>query len=152
MRALVLILVILISACSSTKQPSTYYVNKERKDESLELLKVNPPVYPQDLLLQGIEGYVIFEYDINKKGRVVNVELLEEHPYSIFRAAAMRSLKSSRYKPKLVDGKPVMAKGYSRKITFVDAERSGRTIKQLKGDCTNGDLTQINKHDCLQLE
>jgi len=153
LKAILIIFVILISGCSSAnKQTAYYYKGGEGADEKLELLKIKPAIYPQDVLEEGIQGHVRFKYDINERGRVVNIELVDEHPYSIFRAAALRSLKSSRYKPKVVDGKPVVVKGYMRNFKFLDQSQNVKSVEEAKRECLNGDLKQLGENDCLKLD
>ena len=72
---------------------------------------INPvkPKYPSELEEDEIEGEVILELSINKKGKVIDVKVLEsEHP--LFTKAAVKTAKNYKFIPgKTKDGKPVDA-------------------------------------------
>ncbi len=72
---------------------------------------INPtkPKYPQELEEDEIEGEVILELSISKKGKVLSVKVIEsEHP--LFTKAAVKTAKNYKFVPgKTKDGKPVDA-------------------------------------------
>ena len=67
----------------------------------------------------GIAGVVIVGFSIDEKGKVFNSHIIDEQPKGYFGEAALISVKLSRYKPRVVDGKPVIVENKSRKVTFV---------------------------------
>ena len=72
---------------------------------------INPvkPKYPDELEEDEIEGEVILELSISKKGKVISVKVIEsEHP--LFAKAAVKTAKRYKLIPgKTKDGKPVDA-------------------------------------------
>lgn len=85
--------------------------------EYLPIVKVAPQ-YPRRALSKGIEGYVILEYTVTKKGTVENPVVIESKPNRIFDKSAIKSALRYKYKPRVVDGKPIEVSGVRTKITF----------------------------------
>ena len=77
-----------------------------------------PPVYPRRAVDRGIEGWVIVEFTVTETGEVKDPRVVEAHPELIFNDAAIRAARKFRYKPRIVDGKPVSVAGVLHKITF----------------------------------
>ncbi len=65
------------------------------------------PQYPRKAAMQGKEGWVKLEFTITETGSVTDVVVLESRPRRIFDRAAVRAILKWKFKPKLVDGKPV---------------------------------------------
>ncbi|HHC71484.1 MAG TPA: energy transducer TonB [Thiotrichales bacterium] len=65
------------------------------------------PQYPRKAAMQGKEGWVKLEFTITESGTVTDVRVLESNPRRIFDRAAVRAILKWKFKPKLVDGKPV---------------------------------------------
>lgn len=62
------------------------------------------PAFPEDARRRGLQGDVILKVRISATGEVVDVEVLRgEEP---FLAAAIAAVRTWRYRPALVDGKP----------------------------------------------
>lgn len=62
------------------------------------------PIYPEAARKKGIEGTVVLKLIINERGEVVSVKLIRgDEPFA---TAAMDAVRTWRYKPALVDGKP----------------------------------------------
>ncbi len=65
-----------------------------------------PPVYPDELRQQGIEGEVELQFVIDEKGIVQFAEVVKPlHPYLDY--AAVLAIKQWRFEPPLREGKPV---------------------------------------------
>lgn len=73
----------------------------------LPLVRIEPQ-YPRKAAMNGTEGFVVLEFDITETGSVANVSVLEAQPQRSFDAAARQALLKWKYKPKVVDGKPVL--------------------------------------------
>ena len=86
-------------------------------DNHLPLIKV-APVYPVDAYRAGQEGYVLLEFSVNDKGRVVNPVVVEESPDGVFVDAAIKAALDFRYIPRVVDGTAVSTDGVRNLITF----------------------------------
>lgn len=85
--------------------------------EYLPIVKVAPQ-YPRRALSRGIEGYVVVEYTVTKQGTVKDPIVIEAKPESIFNRAAIKSASRYKYKPRVVDGKPIEVPGVRTRITF----------------------------------
>ena len=73
---------------------------------AIPLVRV-PPMYPQRALMRGLEGWVRLKFDISPTGAVENPEVVEAEPPIIFNQAAKAAIKKWKYKPRIVDGRPV---------------------------------------------
>ena len=64
--------------------------------EIMPLYKTEP-VYPQTALMRGIEGYVKLKFDIDPKGRVFNIRIIEAYPARIFNRSAKKAVASWKF-------------------------------------------------------
>ncbi|MDH5465399.1 MAG: energy transducer TonB, partial [Thiovulaceae bacterium] len=78
--------------------------------EVIPLVRISP-IYPKRALRMRQEGSVTLSFTINPNGTVRNVKVKSSKPKRIFDAAAIRSLKKWKFKPKLQNGKPVSQQG-----------------------------------------
>lgn len=85
--------------------------------EAIPLFRMAPQ-YPDRAASRGIEGYVIMEFTITETGGVANIVVVEASPPGMFDRAAIRAMERWKYKPKVVDGKPVPRHGVQNKISF----------------------------------
>ena len=100
--------------------------------EYLPIVKVQPQ-YPRRALSRGMTGWVIVEFTVNEQGQVKDPMVVEncgwiksarnngecfDNPNSVFDSAAMKAALKFKYKPKVIDGKPVETAGVQNKITF----------------------------------
>lgn len=85
--------------------------------EYLPIVKIAPQ-YPRRALSRGIEGYAIVEYTVTRLGTVKDPVVIESSPGTIFNNAAIKSALRYKYKPRVVDGKPIAVSGVRTKITF----------------------------------
>jgi len=69
------------------------------------------PQYPRQALLEGIEGWVRLEFVINPDGTVADPAVTDAEPPRIFNTSAMRAILRWKFKPRIVDGKPVPRRG-----------------------------------------
>ena len=83
----------------------------------LPIVKV-APVYPRDAQTQGIEGYVVLEFVVTRTGRTADAVVVESSPPDVFDDAALNAVQKFRYKPRVVDGKPVEVAGVRNRISF----------------------------------
>ncbi len=65
------------------------------------------PQYPRQAALDGTEGYVKIEITITEDGSVEAPRVLEARPRRVFDQAARRAVLKWKFKPRVVDGKPV---------------------------------------------
>ncbi|WP_372881739.1 energy transducer TonB [Psychromonas sp.] len=84
---------------------------------STPLYRVEPR-YPRKALRLKKQGYVLLSFDINEEGRVSNIQVLEAAPEHLFEKEARQALKKWKYKPMLIDGKPVTQTGQKIRLDF----------------------------------
>ena len=89
--------------------------------EYLPIVKVAPQ-YPRRALSRGTEGYVLLEYTVTKSGTVKDPVVIDAKPKGTFDRAAIKSALRYKYKPRVVDGKPIEVHGVRTKIRFKIAE------------------------------
>ena len=65
------------------------------------------PKYPPRALRAGIKGVVTVEFTITTKGTVTDPVIIKSDPPKIFDKAVLRAIKRWKFKPKIVNGKPV---------------------------------------------
>ena len=72
----------------------------------IPLVQVEPK-YPSQALSRKIEGYVVVRLQVTKEGTVSDVEVIDANPKGVFEREAIRAAWRYKFKPKLLDGKPV---------------------------------------------
>lgn len=75
-------------------------------DDVIPLVRVAPQ-YPRHAARKGIEGWVKVEFTILEDGSVSDVSVVDAEPKRIFDREAIRAVMRWKFKPKVVDGKPV---------------------------------------------
>ena len=65
------------------------------------------PQWPREALLNGIEGWVKVEFTILADGTVTDPVVLEAEPRRMFDRNALRAILKWKFKPRIIDGKPV---------------------------------------------
>lgn len=81
--------------------------------ELIPLVRIQPQ-YPRNAARDKIEGYVVMELTVNPDGSVRSARPVESKPRGVFEQAAVQSIIKWRFKPKVVDGKPVEQKALQR--------------------------------------
>ena len=85
--------------------------------EYLPLLKV-APLYPPRASQRNIEGYVIVEYTVTRKGGVRNVRVVEAKPANVFDQAAIEAARKFKYRPRKVDDEVIEVHGVRNRFNF----------------------------------
>ncbi|AOE50992.1 energy transducer TonB [Kangiella sediminilitoris] len=85
------------------------------------LILISPLLKADEVVFsEGIEsGYVLFEFDISKKGKPINIEVIEDHPKGVFVESALKALKKWSFKIRYKGGKAVEQKNMTYKMEFV---------------------------------
>lgn len=78
-----------------------------RLDRDFVPLSRQPPQYPYQAARRGTEGWVRVSFRVTETGTVEDVVVLESEPPGVFDQAATRAVYRWRFKPRVVDGKPV---------------------------------------------
>ncbi|MYD46220.1 MAG: TonB family protein [Gammaproteobacteria bacterium] len=87
-------------------------------NRNLHALTKKVPKYPRAAILNRIEGYVIVRFDVDERGSVDNLSVLEAEPPDVFNEAALAATAQFTYLPKYVDGKPVRVQGERNRLRF----------------------------------
>ncbi len=87
-------------------------------DGSATPLERANPVYPEDAKKQRIGGWVKLSFTISPNGKVTNVRVVDANPANIFNQAALDAVRSWKYRPKVVDGRPVAVEGQTVMLEF----------------------------------
>ncbi len=84
--------------------------------EYLPIVRV-APVYPNRALSRGLEGYVDLMFTVTEAGTVKD-PVVTYSTSSLFERAAKNAVLKFKYKPRVVDGKPVEVPGVETRIRF----------------------------------
>ena len=85
--------------------------------EVTPLIRIEPQ-YPRKAAMQGIEGWVILQFNLTPAGSVSDVQVLSARPPRIFDREAIKALRKWKYRPKMENGKPVEQKGMKVQLNF----------------------------------
>jgi protein TonB len=85
---------------------SETYERGVSSSDALPVVQVAPQ-YPIIAARDGVEGYVIVEFDINEVGAVINVSVIKAQPKRTFDRSAIQAVKGWKYKPKVDQGHAV---------------------------------------------
>lgn len=97
--------------------------NKAMFDGDIIPLQCPPVSYPSDARRAGLSGWVQIEFVVGPDGSVRSAKAVDAQPRGVFEAAAVMAAQRCRFKPKMVDGKPVEQRG-RRKWNF-DLNKAG---------------------------
>jgi len=75
----------------------------------IPLVKIAPR-YPRKAALAGKEGWVKVQFTVTELGTVKDVQVLDSKPRRLFDRAAKKAILKWKFKPRIVDGKPVPRK------------------------------------------
>lgn len=74
--------------------------------EALPLVRIEPR-YPSVARARGIEGWVTVLFNVDTTGGVEDSRVKSAQPRGVFDTAALRAVEKWKYRPKIVDGRPV---------------------------------------------
>lgn len=80
---------------------------KRQFDSDVVPIETVEPEYPREALIQCRRGWVLLEFMVTEEGEVEDVEVLAQDSSRLFDRAARRALSRWRFKPAMIDGKPV---------------------------------------------
>jgi protein TonB len=78
--------------------------------DAIPIVRIEPQ-YPREALLRGIEGWVRLDFTIREDGSVCDVSVVKAEPSNIFNRNAVRAVLRWKFKPRIIDGRPVPRKG-----------------------------------------
>jgi protein TonB len=85
--------------------------------DATPLVRVQPQ-YPYRAARQGIEGWVEVEFSITPLGTVKNLRVVASQPAVLFDRAAMRAISRWKFKPRMVNDKPIARHQVRQRIQF----------------------------------
>lgn len=85
--------------------------------EATPIVRINPR-FPPEAARDGISGWVLLSFTIDETGGVTDVDVIDSEPRRVFDQEARRALLRWKYKPKMVDGKPVAQPGQTVQLDF----------------------------------
>lgn len=88
-----------------------------RDGDATPIVRIEPK-YPIQAARDGKEGWVKLSFSINEIGGVEDVTVIEAQPKRLFDKEAKRALRKWKYKPKVVDGKPLRQTGLTVQLDF----------------------------------
>lgn len=103
--AMLLLEIFVVSVCASLAQVVPRRVRVSQTVMQGLLLQQVKPDYPPDAEKQRVEGVVLLQVRIDKKGNVDKVDLISGHP--LLAPAAIEAVKKWKYKPFLLNGEAV---------------------------------------------
>ncbi|CAH0536377.1 energy transducer TonB [Vibrio marisflavi] len=111
MRILLMLVFLVLGGCSLTpKAPEAQIIEygPNQSTYTQPIVRI-VPVYPEFAVERHVEGYVNLAYDVDSKGSVTNVRILDSKPEHIFNESAVQALSDWKFSiyPK---GKQVIAR------------------------------------------
>ncbi|MBE0368720.1 energy transducer TonB [Pseudoalteromonas sp. MMG013] len=88
-----------------------------RDGDATPIVRIEPK-YPTQAARDGKEGWVQLSFTINELGGVDDVKVIAAEPKRIFNREAIRALRKWKYRPKIVDGKPLVQPGLTVQLDF----------------------------------
>ncbi|WP_052154930.1 energy transducer TonB [Aliiglaciecola lipolytica] len=85
--------------------------------ETTPMIRISPK-YPVHAARDGIQGWVKLKFSIDVSGAVKDIEVIDAQPKRTFDREARKALKKWKYKPQIVDGKPVEKTGLEVVLDF----------------------------------
>ena len=76
-------------------------------DRDLEQLTATEPAYPPEALRDRVEGWVEVDFTVTEAGGVREIEIVAAEPRGVFEAAATAAVGQWRFRPRVVNGRPV---------------------------------------------
>lgn len=86
-------------------------------DRNLLPLTQIKPSYPAGALRRELEGHVIVEFTVTKRGDVSNARVVESTD-RMFERQALAAVERSKYRPRVLDGSPVEVAGVTMRVEF----------------------------------
>lgn len=87
--------------------------NPSAEGDVIPIVRIEPQ-FPREALLKGIGGWVEVEFTIEPDGSVSKPKVIDSQPPRIFDRNALRAIYKWKFKPRIVDGKPVARRARQR--------------------------------------
>ncbi len=90
--------------------------DQSAEGDVIPIVRIDPQ-WPREALLDGTEGWVEVEFTILPDGSVAAPRVLDSEPRRVFDRNALRAILRWKFKPRIVDGRPV-ARQATQRIDF----------------------------------
>ena len=80
-------------------------------------LSIVEPIYPRRAQSRGLEGYCILELTVTPLGTTADVRAIECSS-SLFERSSIQAGQKFKYKPRVVDGRPIATPGVRYKLSY----------------------------------
>jgi protein TonB len=91
--------------------------NLMKDGDATPIVRIEPR-YPMKAAREGKEGWVQMSFSIDTLGGVTDIKVIKSQPKRIFDREAKKALAKWKYKPKIVDGKPIVQTGLTVQLDF----------------------------------
>jgi len=118
-------------AAGAAAQPAAVSDGRNDVYVTAEPLKRTPPNYPSSALSDRREGWVTVSYIISEEGEVIE-PMIEDSSSADFDAATLRAIKSWRYKPATLGGRPIEQSMVQTTIYYKIQDAKGASAKFVK--------------------
>ena len=98
-------------------------------DRDIQPLSLPAPDYPSDLAIENISARCENHFDVTPEGYVTNLDVKCGHPG--FVESSRNAMATLRFKPKIIDGKPVKRTGVVYPIDYLMVDESGTQTELL---------------------
>ncbi len=102
--------------CASDASKARVKAAVPEVQELIPLVRVAPQ-YPRGAIRENVEGWVVLLVKIDAVGEVLEATVFDSSPPGRFEKAALEAVRKWKFKPRVVDGKPVGVTG-SQRFTF----------------------------------
>ena len=105
---------------ASMAQEGRWVTGTAASGETVRVKIISQPglKYPRRAQRNGIEGFVVLNFDIDETGGVVDLRVAESNPRLVFDKVATRYIKKWRFASPAIDGTPVYVGDISLRIPF----------------------------------
>ncbi|NVK22796.1 MAG: energy transducer TonB [Kangiellaceae bacterium] len=76
-------------------------------------------MYSKEAILNNIKGYIKFSFAIAENGTPLNIQVVDSHPIGIFEQEALKALSKWHFKPKIINGRPIVQQNMYYRIDFI---------------------------------
>ena len=77
------------------------------QSRALEPIATPEPVYPPEAFRAGIEGWAEVDFTVNERGVTRDIVVVASEPRGVFDAAAVAAVADWKYRPRIVNGRPL---------------------------------------------
>ena len=92
--------------------------NEDAFDEDASPRNRENPDYPYEAALAGVEGIILVRYDVDRRGRPQNLEVVAAAPAGMFDEAVLEAISDWRYNPARRGGEAVERLNWSTEFVF----------------------------------